>query len=212
MTAAVPMSATAANAPWEGAGTADNPFKISSEADLVSVSDAVYAEYLSAHFEQTADIDLTGINWIPIGDAGTPFTGTYDGNGKTIANLTIDDGTLEYVGLFGLLGDGGRLENITLTGVSVTSTRDAVWTKVDRDWTYVGSACVGGLVGAIDNGTVTGCSSAGSVTAGTAARVGGLVGYNAINIDDSVGGTVSNCSSSGTVTGGMMRQWADWSA
>ncbi|WP_017754354.1 immunoglobulin-like domain-containing protein [Calidifontibacillus oryziterrae] len=182
-------------APWpgDGSGTVADPYQVATADQLNAVRN--FLNNSEVYFEQTADIDLEGYaNWIPIGDATNPFTGKYNGNGKTISNLTINDGTLEYVGLFGLLSNGGKLENMTLTGVSVTSTNDGVWKEEPRNEHYEGIAHVGGLVGAIDRGTVTDCSSTGNVIAGIASSVGGLVGFN-------TGGTISSSMSEGTVNG-----------
>ncbi len=182
---------------WIGEGTEEDPYEVSSAEHF----EAIPEMGLDAHYIQTAEnIDLSASsNWKPIGDGTAPFTGTYNGGGWTISNLAINDGTLEHVGLFGLLGEGGRLEDINLKNVSIISTKDAQWQEVGRDWKYNGIAHVGGLAGTIDRGIVTGCSSVGSVTAGTAARVGGLAGVNAY---DYTAGTITDCSSEGTVTGG----------
>ncbi|MDX9871655.1 MAG: stalk domain-containing protein [Clostridia bacterium] len=176
-----PAPAYGIDAPWVGDGDSDSPYIIASVTDLVYLSDPAYSAYWDAYFQQTAaDIDLTDIAWTPIGDSSTPFTGTYDGGGNTISNLTINDSTLEYVGLFGQVGSGANLMNIKLEGASVSST---------KDFAFV----VGALAG-YNMGNVSECSSDGTVTGGGYARVGGLIGYN-------YGGTISQCSSDGTVTG-----------
>jgi hypothetical protein len=73
---------------------------------------------LSGHYMLTDDIDLSGyssgIGWNPIGNANTPFKGVFEGNGKKISGLTINDNTNEYVGLFGYLKDGARIANLTV--------------------------------------------------------------------------------------------------
>ena len=82
-----------------GSGTASDPYLVATAADLNGVRD-----YLSAHFRQTADIDLSGYsNWVPIGNDSTGFTGTYDGAGHTVSNLTIDRASENFIGLFGYL-------------------------------------------------------------------------------------------------------------
>jgi hypothetical protein len=126
-----------------------------------------------------------GKGWHPIIGTGgdTPFTGTFDGQGYEIRDLFINLANTGYVGLFSIVGEGGRIEDIGLVNVDVTST-----------------AYIGGLAGA-NLGTVTNSYSIGSVTGDN--WVGGLVGFNFEQ------GTVSNSYSTGQVTsvsyaGGLM--------
>ncbi len=170
-----PMSVT-----WVGDGSAGSPYEVSSAAHLANIPN----QGLDKHYIQTENIDLVEAgytNWTPIGDSINLFAGSYNGDNKTISNLTINDGTSTYVGLFGEVDSGGTLTNITLENVSVNST--------------IESGCVGGLAGS-NFGSISQCSSDGSVTGGDRASTGGLVGLNYIS------GTVSQCSSDGTVTSG----------
>ncbi len=116
-----------------------------------------------------------GQGWQPIIGTGgdPPFTGTFDGQGYEIRDLFINLPGKGYVGLFSIVGEGGRIEDIGLLNVDVTS-----------------NAYIGGLVGA-NSGTVSNSYSTGSVTGEEG--VGGLMGANS--------GTVSNSYSSGSVTG-----------
>ena len=86
------------------------------------------------------DIDLTGIEWTPIGTESRPYTGTFDGNNKTIRGLEINQSGTDNVGLIGYLGSEGKVQNVTLTEVNVT-----------------GGTYVGGIAGQTD-GTVENCS------------------------------------------------------
>ena len=119
------------------------------------------------------DLTLTG-EWTPIGTESQPYTGTFNGKDKTITGLTVNQEVTNYVGLIGYLGSGGKVQNVTLTDVSVT-----------------GYWYVGGVVGANDKGTVTACTASGSISGSS--RVGGVVGYN--------GGTMTGCTVSGSVSG-----------
>ena len=122
-----------------------------------------------------------GKGWKPIGyytiqyNPATYFTATFDGNGKTIANLFIKDTAVSYVGLFGKVGTGGRVERLGVRDVNVT-----------------GGATVGGLVGLNSHGAIIASYTTGSVT-GTS-DVGGLVGISAY-------GTISASYATGSVTG-----------
>ena len=123
------------------------------------------------------DIDLTGIDWTPIGTESRPYTGNFDGGGHTITGLKIDKSGTDYVGLIGCLGSGGKVQNVTLTNISVS-----------------GANCVGGIAGQ-NYGTVENCSVNGTVTGKGFTDTGGIAGSNY--------GTISGCSAEGTVTGSV---------
>ena len=126
----------------------------------------------------TADIDLTGKDWSPIGtNFYNSYTGTFDGGGHTIMGLTVTTND-QYVGLFGRLGKAGTVKNVVMEGVQITSNQ-----------IYGGS--IGGVVG-YSWGTIENCSVSGSVS-GTV-YVGGVVGAQ-------IGGSITGCSSSATVKG-----------
>ena len=125
----------------------------------------------------TADIDLTGKDWTPVGTSfQNSYTGTFDGGGHTIKGLTITTND-ELVGLFGCLNRAGTVKNVVMEGVQITNNH--------------GSGHAGGVVGD-SRGTIENCSVSGSVS-GTL-YVGGVVG-------DQWGGTITGCSSSATVKG-----------
>ena len=123
------------------------------------------------------DIDLTGIDWTPIGTESRPYTGNFDGGGHTITGLKIDKSGTDYVGLIGCLGSEGKVQNVTLTNISVS-----------------GANCVGGIAGQ-NYGTVENCSVNGTVTGKGFTDTGGIAGSNY--------GTISGCSAEGTVTGSV---------
>lgn len=126
----------------------------------------------------TGDITLTG-EWTPIGNYENRYTGTFDGNGKTITGLTIDQKETSFLGLIGYLGSGGKVQNLTLENVNLNG-----------NWN------VGGVVGYNNNGTVTACTASGSINGKE--RVGGIVGSNYL-------GTVTACyNTSSTVNGSYL--------
>lgn len=139
------------------------------------------------------DIDLSGYSsgtgWNPIGTSGSSFTGIFDGNGHTISNLTINDSTNDYKGLFGYTS-GAEIKNLTLEAVSVN-----------------GHLFIGALAGYNAGGTVSNCSASGAVT-GNYRYVGGLVGQKS-------GGTVKdshasvNVSSNSISAGGLIGHLGD---
>lgn len=121
--------------PWEGTGTYSNPYKISEAGHLIYLANSVNNgnDYSGKYFKQTKDIDLSGINWVPIGkyvssdfpasDSNRSFSGTYDGDGNLISNLGIsinEEGTPssnKAYGLFGYLT--GEVKNLGLTNVDI---------------------------------------------------------------------------------------------
>ena len=126
----------------------------------------------------TADIDLTGKDWSPIGtNFYNSYTGTFDGGGHTIMGLTVTTND-QYVGLFGRLGKAGTVKNVVMDGIQITCNH------------RLGYA--GGVAGFSWGGTIENCSVSGSVS-GTV-YVGGVVGAQ-------WGGSITGCSSSATVKG-----------
>jgi hypothetical protein len=138
-----------------------------------------------------------GKGWHPIGT----FTGSFDGQGYEIHNLFINRPDEGAVGLFRVVGEGGRIEDIGVVNVTAVGESFGGGLAGSNYGTisncYVtgsvsgGDQCIGGLVG-INEETVNNCYSAGSVTGGF--FVGGLVGLH----DN---GNVSNSYSTGSVTG-----------
>jgi hypothetical protein len=97
------------------------PFtKIYTKADLENISN-----YLSSSYMLMNDIDLEGINWVPI-DLTVPgrFNGIFEGNGKTIRGLFIDN-TNSRIGFFSGVQGGARIANLTveLTGSGIKGTQ-----------------------------------------------------------------------------------------
>jgi hypothetical protein len=114
-------------------------FRIATAADLIRIS-ATTAD-LAKHFVQTADINLAGCEWTPIGlSSSSKFTGSYNGGGFTIQGLKITTGR-NFVGLFGYV-EGARIERLVLKGeINVSHTPPST-----DDVYYVG-ALVGTAVG-----------------------------------------------------------------
>ncbi|NMI06935.1 hypothetical protein HF638_23375 [Paenibacillus sp. SZ31] len=175
-----------------GSGTTEDPYLIATAAELNKVR-----YYLEASFKLTADIDLSGYaegeGWMPIGDGNGAFTGNFDGNGYTIANLMISrTNSDEPVGLFGLISDGTVrnviLENIDVGGGTyVGGLAGANSGTITNSGVITGSVSgnfAGGLVG-VNGSSITNSFFAGSLS-GATRYVGGLVGYNYGTINDSL--------------------------
>jgi len=161
------------NHPYTGSGTITDPFQVTSTEQFLQVGRAgaynpAYAAWtLDAHYEQTADIDMTGVtDWEPIGDLidTSTFTGVYNGNYKNIKNLTIICSQYDAQGLFGFI-DGGTVKNL---GV------------IDLYFSYNGSGWGGGgIVAYFQNGLVDNCYVTGEIIIGSNASwssVGGIAG------------------------------------
>ena len=145
---------------------------------LMNIAELVNGGKTDINITLTADIDLTGKDWTPIGtDYDNSYKGTFDGGGHTITGLTFTTND-EFAGLFGWLNRAGTVKNVVMEGVQITSHQ-----------IYGGS--IGGVVGS-GWGTIENCSVSGSVS-GTV-YVGGVVGAQ-------IGGSITGCSSSATVKG-----------
>ena len=153
-------------------------YTVTSADGLMNIAKLVNGGKSDINITLTADIDLTGKDWTPIGtDYYNSYTGTFDGGGHTITGLTFTTND-EYAGLFGWLNRAGTVKNVVMEGVQITSHQ-----------IYGGS--IGGVVGS-GWGTIENCSVSGSVS-GTV-YVGGVVGVQ-------IGGSITGCSSSATVKG-----------
>ena len=153
-------------------------YTVTSADGLMNIAELVNGGKSDINITLTADIDLTGKGWTPIGtDYDKSYKGTFDGGGHTITGLTFTRND-KYAGLFGWLNRAGTVKNVVMEGVQITSNQ-----------IYGGS--IGGVVGS-GWGTIENCSVSGSVS-GTV-YVGGVVGVQ-------IGGSITGCSSSATVKG-----------
>ena len=128
----------------------------------------------------TDDIDLTGIEWKPIGTEKSPYHGIFDGQQHYVDNLEVNGGN--YAGLFGVISDGAEFKNLIVTGV-----------------VNGGSYCAGVAAGTNGGGTVkfTNVGNECAVSA-TGPNAAGIVGV-------SMGGQcaiiLENCYNTGDITG-----------
>ena len=195
----VPMAAFAAEAPLFGGGTGtqQDPWLITSQADLIAL-----AEFLNSgnaetfdtenvgvgnchgyYFKQTADIDLTGVTWEPIGYSGEGyyFAGNYDGDGHTISNATStgknDANGFATAGIFGWVAFGS-VENLHVKNANFVATGH-------NEYSYVG-----GIAGLCYGSSIKNCSVVDSSLESRRDNnnncAGSIVGY-------STGGTFEKC-------------------
>ncbi len=160
-------------------------YEIADEAALIALGTYVNNgnDCTGKTFKQTANITLTQ-NFTPIGcyNSGDRFfSGTYDGNGKTISGLTIAGNNANFQALFGNV-QNATIQNLTLSGASIS-----------------GGNNVGAFVGYSKNGlTMTNCHAENCTVSATKAYVGIFVGY--LNASDNAVSTIKSC----TATGGSV--------
>ena len=194
----VPMGVFAAEAPSfsGGTGTQGDPWLIASQADLTAL-----AEFLNSgnaetfdtenagvgnchgyYFKQTADIDLTGVSWEPIGYSGSYyFAGNYDGGGHSITNAVstgkVDPEGYATAGIFGWVAFGS-VENLHVKNANFVATGQ-------NNYSYVG-----GIAGVCYGSSIKNCSVENSSLESRRNNnnncAGSIVGY-------STGGTFEKC-------------------
>ena len=171
--------------------------EIDTKADLVAFAERVNGGDGMSNIlvKLTKDIDLAGVEWIPVGQTGTSygatsyFKGIFDGQGHTISNMTITNtnaGKNYAAGFFGFIDAAdAKIRNVNFDKATVNG----------HHWTGI---VAGYLTGTIDNCKVTNstvkCTHANDDACGD--KAGAIVGY--VN-----SGLVNNCSVSyTTVTAG----------
>ena len=189
-----------------GSGTQDDPWLISTAADLKALADYInddthpanaydadgcgLGNFHGYYFKQTADIDLQGAAWNPIGysdNAGACFSGHYDGDNHVICNAissSLTDNGYTFAGIFGFVWNGS-VSNLHIEDVTFSAAGNGNY------------AFAGGLVGAVYASEITNCSVSNSkISSNTSYNnnncAGGLVGY-------SIGSTFSKCASNNNI-------------
>ncbi len=174
-------------APLKGTGTSADPYQITDYAQLMTFAAIVNGGQTTACGKLMNDIvckyDETdtayAADWTPIGNYSSKYTGTFDGDGHTITGLTTPANCGNYAGLFGCVGTGGVVQNVTLEGGSIT-----------------GNNNVGGIVGWLDGGTIQNCVNASAVTGNS--DVGGIAGY--VIAESGTPAEIQYCRNTGAVT------------
>ncbi|HRY83153.1 MAG TPA: GLUG motif-containing protein, partial [Candidatus Cloacimonadota bacterium] len=164
-----------------GSGTAGDPYQIFSASQLSNVRLYQGSTFANTHFKLMADLDLLSFlaptgeggavwgenRWLPIGNTGSPFYGSFDGNNHTISNLkSIYYGPNH--GLFGVTAIGSTIKNLNLASTCA----------------ILGDTETGSIAGK-NNGIIRNCSSAATVNIGNADKGGGISGNNTGSIFNS---------------------------
>lgn len=205
-----------------GAGTQSAPYKIANPDDLVALSGWVSSGGVTTdvYYIQVADINMNGRglgdlrgtakgDFLPIGianpsdltDISKAFLGKYDGNGFMIGDIAIKESTGSYLGIFGFVGKGAEISNVSVINALVE-----------------GKSSCGILVGCL-NGKVQNCITSGKVSCSDV-KIGGIAGeglsYSSVEsslnlamvesgggntggIIGNMGGSTKNCFNSGYV-------------
>ncbi|MBR1560733.1 MAG: hypothetical protein IJ646_10890 [Clostridia bacterium] len=207
----------------EAQGEAGEAVEIATAEQLAAIN-----EDLSGHYVLTADIDLAGVEWTPIGafapageseeeqetpDPATAFTGTFDGQGHTISNLVIDQPEAWAQGLFGCAANAQignfTLENATVdaqlmgagvVGYAYCSTVSGVTVKNAKVTAHAGEMSEEGMYGGIVG------AGMGSLVENCAAQADITLPDGTANAGIVGGGlemtSVVGCTATGTVTAG----------
>ena len=163
-----------------GEGTAENPYLINSVYDLKYFRDKVdeqaqdgSTQFAGKYFKLTADLDLAGINWNPIGsmsgDHGS-FKGVFDGGNHTISNLNCEQAG-NGLGLFARTAGNAEIKNLKLNNVTVKSTDNSNY--------------VGGVVGnAYASTKINNVHVSGTINIAGRGYIGGIAGHGYVVMDN----------------------------
>ena len=163
-----------------GYTSSSTAFSITEAGNLVWLADQVnnQSNYFSGvTITLENDLDMDGVSFTPIGNASSKsFCGTFDGNGNTIKKLTVNKSS-SYVGLFGHVGVGGIVKDLTL----------------DANCSFESNKSIIGSIAGKNEGSILNCSNCGTVNAGSSGyNCGGIVGSNY--------GLVSGCTNMSNVS------------
>ena len=199
---------------WVKAGSAANVVYIHTMADLANLASAVNSgvNMSGKTFLLMNDIDLSGLNWVPIGyyidwnnSNNKPFSGVFDGQGHSIIGLTISGGQND-AGLFGYT-HLATIRNVVIRNPQIEG-RGEVGALVGRQGysstgiekcaviggRIQGAGSVGGLVGYMEESPLQNCYTTCEVIA-TDSYAGGIVGSHL------VGASIRSCYATGNVSG-----------
>lgn len=178
---------------FEGSGEINNPYLISSEKQLAGLAylinnSATNSIYAQLHYKQTADLDMSGKIWTPIGTEDDPFAGSYDGGNFTISGLKTEE-TIQNAGLFGY-AMGGSSQKVSVKNLTI-------------DNSVIMGATIGGIIATGNNLDIFNCHTSETVQISSRnADAGGIFGGMSELSGSSVYITISSCSNSASISVG----------
>ena len=178
---------TSRTRPAEGNGTAEDPYRITTAAELAWFADQVNGGQRTLCARLASDIDLNGYVWTPIGStSGKSYQGTFDGGNSVVHGLRVESAA--YAGLFGVIGMSGTVQRLCTAGtIAITAAQG----------NKISSVGAGGIAG-YSMGIIFQCFSTVYVTndrTSYSAVAGGIVGKA------SAQAVVDSCGSYGAVGG-----------
>ena len=178
---------TSRTRPAEGNGTAEDPYRITTAAELAWFADQVNGGQRTLCARLASDIDLNGYVWTPIGSTGgKSYQGTFDGGNSIVHGLRVESAA--YAGLFGVIGMSGTVQRLCTAGtIAITAAQG----------NKISSVGAGGIAG-YSMGIIFQCFSTVYVTndrTSYSAVAGGIVGKA------SAQAVVDSCGSYGAVGG-----------
>ncbi len=200
-----------------GTGDVNSPYQIATILDFQQLMHT--ALDWNKNFIMTADVNLMYVPLTPIGQSApspfTYFTGVFDGNNHIIRRARMSR-TYDYAGLFGYVGNGGKIRNLGIEDINIAGynytgglvgyagpgssiinchATGAVHNTSTSNFQYLGI-----LVGYADEGSsISNCYSSGKVSGWQ--YIGGLVGYICYDVN------VTNCHSAAMVSGASNSQY-----
>ena len=169
--------------------------KIADNVEVIDLKDFCHAADASKKIDEQS--------WVPIGNSNKQYQGTFDGNGKTITNLYINE-SQDNMGFFGYTY-GGTIKNLTFEYANVTNTNNYAGVlvgkafggstlqniKISNTCQIKGGKYTGGIAGYLD-GNAYNCVNCATVQG--IQNIGGLCGYSR------TGNSMTACANYGNVT------------
>lgn len=148
---------------WEPAEEQNGYYQITNQGQLrrfANLINTTSSSETKLNARLMNDITMDSTEWTPIGTSNEhPFTGDFDGNGKTITGLKCTDTSAYDVGLVGYASKA-TIQNVTV-----------------KDSSFIGNERIGAVCGSIIDGAITGCTNSDSAVSGGFYNLGGIAGW-----------------------------------
>lgn len=170
----------------------NNTYLVYNVNGLMWVAEQINSGEAVTSVKLSADIDLANTPWTPLGTADTPFSGTFNGNGHKISNLTIAN--YDYAAFIAYAAAGATVQDLTLENVEISAAKYAAGVVCTGDTgvtlediaisgTISATNYAGGICHNMDSVTILRCVNNATVSAQRAAGIASWAATNA-NIQD----------------------------